>query len=785
MAFTHETLNLVLQTIGGVGPRWFFYQTDDAGEVVLGDGYFADVDSLGMKVSDLVFVVPLVTEYHPYTVVINEISDAGDATAVVVRNSGLTSVLDFQHPTDTTLTDAFERGFAVTNALWVPPSETAYDITTLEIPEGALLSAKGATFRVDGTHADETITIDVGEGAYIDELSVSSPGTDTNANLVYMRESSRIDFLKLRADTQRSTDPSGGGTGAAVSIVGDNVHLGYLDSDWFDRPLSINFDAADWVTGVSVGGGKIRRYVRGVRMDACEHFYIGTFHMSEESANGDGSPGENGIILGGGRNGFIDDQYISDSPEHGVRIASGPNGDFPGTCENIVFGNIYVTSSGRCAFKINPDEGDTVTNVTIAGVFGVDIGRDVSGGNRELLRLSKCRKVRVGVATATRQESATYSCQVGARLSNAQDVWIGSLIVEDANLGAIRGDDDGDAGPGDISNVRVGYLESTRPAVGNHISFDLSGYNIGGIYIENARFPPLNAGDGLINVAAGTTITGVIYLKAFVGGAEQPSFGFVDDTLVTVDADWGGKRELGRPSTFTWKSNFTVPGGGNLDLADAATFLSSVKLSGNEATEGVGNYSGYFDLGVPGLNRRGPGIAGKQTGNSAQRRGVARMVQNSASATNALIECTVDRHDLGLQFQELTTEPTAPAEATFYFSDGSWGAGLGFNFHDGANWRLAGERLGAATVATDADFTLTPNTSSPYQFHTGTLTADRAVTLSTSGALAGMSFRITRSGAGAFNLNVGTGPLKALATGQWAEFVYTGSAWALAQFGSL
>ena len=83
-------------------------------------------------------------------------------------------------------------------------------------------------------------------------------------------------------------------------------------------------------------------------------------------------------------------------------------------------------------------------------------------------------------------------------------------------------------------------------------------------------------------------------------------------------------------------------------------------------------------------------------------------------------------------------------------------------------------------------FTLTPGTS-PYEtLHTGTLTADRAVTLSTTGAVAGVTrFGITRTGGGALNLNVGTGPLKGLATNTWAEFVYDGSAYRLAAYGTL
>ena len=88
-----------------------------------------------------------------------------------------------------------------------------------------------------------------------------------------------------------------------------------------------------------------------------------------------------------------------------------------------------------------------------------------------------------------------------------------------------------------------------------------------------------------------------------------------------------------------------------------------------------------------------------------------------------------------------------------------------------------------AAVATDAAFTLTPVTDAANIRHTGTLTADRTITLSTTNAYAGATFRVTRTGSGAFNLSVGG--LKNLATNSWAEVVYDGSAWYLAAYGTL
>lgn len=93
-----------------------------------------------------------------------------------------------------------------------------------------------------------------------------------------------------------------------------------------------------------------------------------------------------------------------------------------------------------------------------------------------------------------------------------------------------------------------------------------------------------------------------------------------------------------------------------------------------------------------------------------------------------------------------------------------------------------GDLLGEQDVATDANLTLTWGTDAETIRHTGTLTADRAVTLSTTGAVKGARWRIVRTGSG-FNLNVGTGPLKALVQNTWAEFVYDGTAWFLAEYG--
>lgn len=88
---------------------------------------------------------------------------------------------------------------------------------------------------------------------------------------------------------------------------------------------------------------------------------------------------------------------------------------------------------------------------------------------------------------------------------------------------------------------------------------------------------------------------------------------------------------------------------------------------------------------------------------------------------------------------------------------------------------------GYQAIATDAAFTINPFDAANTR-HTGTLTAIRACTLGTSGAIAGQRKRLSRTGGGAFNITFAG---KNIATNQWAEAVYDGAAWYLAAFGSL
>ena len=85
----------------------------------------------------------------------------------------------------------------------------------------------------------------------------------------------------------------------------------------------------------------------------------------------------------------------------------------------------------------------------------------------------------------------------------------------------------------------------------------------------------------------------------------------------------------------------------------------------------------------------------------------------------------------------------------------------------------------------DADVTLTANTDDPIQLYATTLTANRTVTLSTTGASEGDTFRVVRTGLGAFTLDVGGLKTIASATAAFVDVTFDGSAWILTGYGAL
>ena len=102
-----------------------------------------------------------------------------------------------------------------------------------------------------------------------------------------------------------------------------------------------------------------------------------------------------------------------------------------------------------------------------------------------------------------------------------------------------------------------------------------------------------------------------------------------------------------------------------------------------------------------------------------------------------------------------------------------------------ANWLSRQAINSVGSDVGDANVTLTVGSSNPIQQYATTLTANRTVTLDTTGAINGDTFRIVRTGLGAFTIDVGGLKTLPSATAAWCDVSYTGSAWMLTAYGTL
>jgi len=142
-------------------------------------------------------------------------------------------------------------------------------------------------------------------------------------------------------------------------------------------------------------------------------------------------------------------------------------------------------------------------------------------------------------------------------------------------------------------------------------------------------------------------------------------------------------------------------------------------------------------------------------------------VTSSTSTTNWADVATYAR------LQTVVTAASAIGTVTDYRA-GLWGS------HGPA------ERLSRVSAdRADTSQTLTVGTDATTQRWATTLTANRTVTLSTTGAINGDRFRIVRTGLGAFTLDVGGLKTVPSATAAWVDVEFTGSAWVLTGYGTL
>lgn len=266
---------------------------------------------------------------------------------------------------NTALTNAGNAAVALSRKLWLISGST-YLFTQWVIPDNCEIEAIGSVLRSDGAltvAADVTLTI--GDNCIFDSIKLTTPGTETNTDIMSILTQVTGDYIEIVSDTQRA--------GGGIIIDPDHVTIGGIRTRKIDRPVHLwNQSTAYRKTGSRIGFVDCEDRVRAVRGTHCD-FTIGPIHAVGRSPNASKSPGHNDILVVDCVEWNSGDLWSEDCGEHPVRIggSTSNNNLFPFS-ENVAawtdISNTTVTSNVTTA----PDGTLTADRIAKAGVDGVN-----------------------------------------------------------------------------------------------------------------------------------------------------------------------------------------------------------------------------------------------------------------------------------------------------------------------------------------------------------------------------------------------------------------------------
>lgn len=622
------------------------------------------------------------------------------------------------------------------------PGKT-YKFSQITFPAGCVVEMKGATLRSDGsltTAGDLTVTIE--DNCVFDELIITTPGTETNTDILSIGDNVQIGLLDIRADAQRA--------GGGIITEGDRVRIGRLVTRKIDRPFHINnTSVVSQTEGSWIGEIDVEDYVRCFRADFCS-FTVGRMRCSGRSANASKSAGHNGVLILGCANWSMGDLWIEDAGEHAFRIG-GSEGTYAVT-ENYSIGTITAVRPGGCALKINPTLKTTITgtvavtsgsaaltgtgttfttslrvgdnirindtseiyrvatitndttatldrnvtttdasstldvmeaahNGTVNRVVGIDVGDPADAGNEELLRLSHVRGLSIGTAEAY-ADGDTVSSQYLLQINDCSDVAIFELGGETFNAGyiSIDGTSDIEASQfgGDVLDLRIGRLFGVMP--GNNAIGVNTTFNVGRVHIglDGIRGFATN----VILWSAGT-LTDDFELKGWVSGTVAPVYsGVTASDFFLVDVRYDNKRAVGRGASVRGSVTYEIATP-TFDSADYNDGANGLFLNNAQGTAGSGSFGSALEFSRLGSSRRAAAIAARQGSADDKEVGLSFFVGDvSTTANEALLESMRLTYERGLAIPDGITAPATMAGWGVIYIDSADGD-LKIKFGDG------------------------------------------------------------------------------------------------------
>lgn len=507
-----------------------------------------------------------------------------------------------------------------------------YTISQLTLPANLVITGRGV-LRSDATLTGSNVTITLGANTIAPYLKITTPGSETNTDILSIGNNSLIGHLEIISDLQRA--------GGGITTAASGIHIDYLKTNKIDRPIHLNNTSLVAQTEDNyIGFIEAISYVRVFRADFCQ-FVVGGIKAVTRSANASKSPGHNVVLIVGCEGWSIGDVYSEDCGEHVVRI--GGSTALPQVTKNYKIGVITAIRCGGCAFKVNPtllvSAGVTekAYNGTVVGVLGIDVGDPADAGNEELLRITHARQLNIGWALAytdTDSVSSQYLCQI----NDSDGVTIGTLGGENANSGFLNFDGTSDVDGvatfgGDVTNFHVQRITGVMPgnnAIAVNTAFNLSNISMN---FEGAQGWVTN----LVRWDAGT-LTGMFEVKGRVSGSVAPVF-LTPPTSdnFQVDLSYSNTRLQGRAVNLRSGVNAVLQmtqaafDGGN--VLPTGVFLNAAQVAAAQ-----GSYGAVIEWSRLASSRRGAAIALYQSGAAGNNTGLSFWTGGSIAATDALLE---------------------------------------------------------------------------------------------------------------------------------------------------
>lgn len=560
-------------------------------------------------------------------------------------------------------------------------SGKTYKFSQITWPANLRVTAVGAVLRSDGSLTGSNVSFTIGAGSNIDELTITTPGTETNTDILSIGNTTRIGLLTVTADSQRA--------GGGIITLGQDVQIGRCVTNKIDRPFHVYNTGGAATTGFYMGSIDSTSYVRAFRTTFTNDWFVGRIAGRTLSPNGSNSPGHNTVLIVGSSDWEIGSIWGEDAGEHCFRIGGS---DLSGQTKNWKINTLTAIRPGGCALKVNPTDvslgvNEQATNGTVGRVVGIDVGNNVAAGNKELLRLTHVRKLDIGSAVAYR-DGATFSGQYGILANDCRDVTIGSLYGDNFNAGFVNfdytSDISGGTVAGDILNFTVKEIKGTC-AGNNAIGCNMTGFNVGNVILGGLDVTGFAT--ALLNFAAGT-LTNPFVLEGRVYGAVAPVLtGATASDLFVVDISYGTRRQKGRAAsvrsdgTSVWEVT-------QAPFNPANTFPTGNVANVVQGTAGSGNYGGSYEFTRIGSARRGGAVALVQTGANQENTGVGFFTGNAVTASDQVIFAGRFNHEAALQIIDGIGAPaTAAGWASIYVdtADGD----LKVKFGDGVVKTLA------------------------------------------------------------------------------------------------